>query len=209
MMSGASAARRLPATKGCTVQYRYCCGDEDMSFDLIPEPQSVTLNGEAADSDDAGAPVPVALPLVGRISEDRDIDDIAGVSRPSLPMISKRRRACAGTSPAMSWWPDCPRQCRDCAPGSATRFMLEVVHHIETRPSSLEPQEYRLTIARSGIGRRRRRYGRRAQRRADPSPDHPSVRAGAASTRHRGQAAYKVRGYYLDATRGRSPRSTG
>ena len=50
-----------------------------MSFDLIPEPQSVTLNGEAADSDDAGAPVPVALPLVGRISEDRDIDDIAGV----------------------------------------------------------------------------------------------------------------------------------
>ena len=50
-----------------------------MSFDLIPEPQSVTLNGDAADSDDAGAPVPVALPLVDRISEDRDIDDIAGV----------------------------------------------------------------------------------------------------------------------------------
>ena len=29
--------------------------------------------------------------------------------------------------------------------------MLEVVHHIETRPLILEPQEYRLTIARSGI----------------------------------------------------------
>lgn len=87
--------------------------------------------------------------------------------------------------------------------------MLEVVHHTETRPSSLEPQEYRLTIARSGID--------------VVGGDTEGVRNGVQTLRQiirqcapalprlviADKPAYKVRGYYLDATRGRSPRSTG
>ena len=82
--------------------------------------------------------------------------------------------------------------------------MLEVVHHTETRPlipgAAGIPPDHRMLRHR----RRRRRYGRRAQRRADPSPDHPSVRAGAASTRHRGQTG--VQGPRLLSRRHARPR---
>lgn len=89
-----------------------------MSFDLIPEPQSVTLKGEAADSDDAGAPVPVALPLVGRISEDRDIDDIAGVFPTQLADDIEAATGLRWDIASDVMVPDCPRQ----MPRLRTRF---------------------------------------------------------------------------------------
>ena len=80
-----------------------------------------------------------------------------------------------------------------------------IVHHIETPTPHLEPQEYRLTIARSGID--------------VVGGDTEGVRNGVQTLRQiirqcapalprlviADKPAYKVRGYYLDATRGRVP----
>ena len=177
-----------------------------MSFDLIPEPQSVTLNGEAADSDDAGAPVPVALPLVGRISEDRDIDDIAGVFPTQLADDIEAATGLRWDIASDVMVAGLP------APNAATAHPVPPYTScwksfitLRLDPSSLEPQEYRLTIARSGID--------------VVGGDTEGVRNGVQTLRQiirqcapalprlviADKPAYKVRGYYLDATRGRVP----
>lgn len=188
------------------MQYRYCCGDEDMSFDLIPEPQSVTLKGEAADSDDAGAPVPVALPLVGRISEDRDIDDIAGVFPTQLAddiEAATGLRWDIASDVMVAGLPAPNAATAHPVPPHASCWKSFITLRLD--PSSLEPQEYRLTIARSGID--------------VVGGDTEGVRNGVQTLRQiirqcapalprlviADKPAYKVRGYYLDATRGRVP----
>ena len=177
-----------------------------MSFDLIPEPQSVTLNGDAADSDDAGAPVPVALPLVGRISEDRDIDDIAGVFPTQLADDIEAATGLRWDIASDVMVAGLP------APNAATAHPVPPYTScwksfitLRLDPSSLEPQEYRLTIASSGID--------------VVGGDTEGVRNGVQTLRQiirqcapalprlviADKPAYKVRGYYLDATRGRVP----
>ena len=177
-----------------------------MSFDLIPEPQSVTLNGEAADSDDAGAPVPVALPLVGRISEDRDIDDIAGVFPTQLAddiEAATGLRWDIASDVMVAGLPAPNAATAHPVPPHASCWKSFITLRLD--PSSLEPQEYRLTIARSGID--------------VVGGDTEGVRNGVQTLRQiirqcapalprlviADKPAYKVRGYYLDATRGRVP----
>lgn len=177
-----------------------------MSFDLIPEPQSVTLNGEAADSDDAGAPVPVALPLVGRISEDRDIDDIAGVFPTQLAddiEAATGLRWDIASDVMVAGLPAPNAAIAHPVPPHASCWKSFITLRLD--PSSLEPQEYRLTIARSGID--------------VVGGDTEGVRNGVQTLRQiirqcapalprlviADKPAYKVRGYYLDATRGRVP----
>ena len=174
-----------------------------MSFDLIPEPQSVTLNGEAADSDDAGAPVPVALPLVGRISEDRDIDDIAGVFPTQLAddiEAATGLRWDIASDVMVAGLPAPNAATAHPVPPHASCWKSFITLRLD--PSSLEPQEYRLTIARSGID--------------VVGGDTEGVRNGVQTLRQiirqcapalprlviADKPAYKVRGYYLDATRG-------
>ncbi|MBT1174336.1 family 20 glycosylhydrolase [Bifidobacterium sp. LC6] len=162
----------------------YCVEGQAKSFELIPEPRTVAINHDAA----------VVLPYVGRITENAGDADAANVW---AGQIADDIEAATG----LRW---------DIAKGSrwqsfitlsiADRTSAEVVGN-----NALEHHEYRLTITQDGISviggdaaglRDGIQTLRQIIRQCAPTLPALSITD---------KPAYRTRGYYLDATRGRVP----